>query len=143
MGGGSRRRPSIAEVSPVHRAPGVDEHAKQRTLRPSWPRATRPTCVSHTNWALSMLDIAYLTIYVDAGALAFAQHKNLPPRNLLPRHVGETSQNRQHNIPMRRCRVHGNRNKERKDPTKAHPSLTFWTKVRGRLGDKSQPIGIE
>ena len=39
----------------------------------------------------SMLDIAYLTIHVDARALAFTQCKNLPPRHLPPRHFGETS----------------------------------------------------
>jgi hypothetical protein len=39
----------------------------------------------------SLLDIAYLTIHVDAGALAFTRCKNLPPRHLPPRHFGETS----------------------------------------------------
>ena len=38
-----------------------------------------------------VLDIAYLTIHVDAGALAFTRCKNLPPRHLPPRHFGETS----------------------------------------------------
>ena len=40
-----------------------------------------------------LLDIAYLTIHVDDGALAFTRRNNLPPR-----HFGETSQNTQHNI---------------------------------------------
>jgi hypothetical protein len=38
-----------------------------------------------------VLDIAYLTIHVDARALAFTRCKNLPPRHLPPRHFGETS----------------------------------------------------
>ena len=38
----------------------------------------------------TLLDIAYLTIHVDARALAFTRCKNLPPRHLLPRHFGET-----------------------------------------------------
>jgi hypothetical protein len=45
-----------------------------------------------------LIDIAYLTIHVDAGALAFTKSENLPPRHLLPRHFDETSQNTQHNI---------------------------------------------
>ena len=47
---------------------------------------------------LEVLDITYLTIHVDAGALAFTRCKNLPPRHLPPRHFGETNQNTQHNI---------------------------------------------
>jgi hypothetical protein len=53
----------------------------------------------HPALIVLLLDIAYLTIHVDAGAaLAFTQHKNLPPRHLPLRHFGEMSQNAQHNI---------------------------------------------
>ena len=55
-------------------------------------------CASLLSHHSLLLDIAYLTTHVDAGALAFTQCENLPPRHLPPRHFGETSQNKQHNI---------------------------------------------
>ncbi len=53
-------------------------------------KGPKPTLVRP---AAKVLDIAYPTIHVDAGALAFTRRKNLPPRHLPPRHFGKTSQN--------------------------------------------------